>query len=1039
MAKINKFATSEIEGLETDSSVISPLGFHYNSQGTVFFSNGSAQSKKFVSPGKVYGNGGDSANPEGGDTLKLYPDQRIDGSTNQYVILDASAEDEIHIRAGGAEDKSDSALFIGGQKTYVKVDDNTGSVTLSSTDDNSYSTKLAITKTGKLSTRDTIEFTSIFPVTFTAVLDANTFVVDDSVGPFEGGTGWNYNVLINASDTGTLTVSIEEKIFESRTGYKVGDVFRYGPDVHGIRGYVLDLIVIDISSNSAIEHAVTLSVTAPPEAAAIIESARPAIIKYGSNRVTFALDGKIVLNGKSALYEETNNEKKSMVIQPDPTLSSRFNFYTYSDSGNLAVITTNNQTNTGLHLGDQEQYIRQTVDGNIIIRSIDRADSTATSTWKFLSSGKLASSTEEIYIKQPTSSDSNIGLFSAEGSVLTVSSGENLILQANSTSFNLTEFGNLVYPNGVTVSGVAYADSYPAFLIEPDIATVPNAGLAVYATNTNEPKLYLRPKDLSAVDFVIGTSDNRIQMDKTGNVSIIAKTGEAAVPGSTPSTDGKGIYLQAGSAGSNQGDPDYGSQGGHVYIEAGSSSRIDLYGGNVYIKSGSGFAGSGDILLNSGSRQFSFKSDGNLTFPDGTMQSTAFIDRAGTGNVTFADTTIGNVGNIQFTNGSYLTSNKIYTKNQRFDLAFEFMASPAVIGETISFDLNGMRVSGNTAVFSYKNNEYYVFEAESSNQRISFSNSTGYIKFGSSTKDGTGTQNDIELWAYGGNDSHGNVYISAGSSPTNRRWTFNSFGKLTLPGDIVGYQTYFNSNPLDERVTIQPSGSVNKPFKFITDQNAGTWQRSMMELPVAEVNKAVTLGFPHNSGPVGFIYTQGTDTGSTEFNNAFNIMANSTNVKIGVVTGGGNKVWTFAANGSMVFSDGTIQSTAYTGGGGSGTTLKESFGTLTLATGVVTHDCTTNRLFYHSSISANFTANFTNLGLAAGEATSVTLVLVQGGTARIANAVQIGGVAQTIIWQGASIAPTGNASRTDVMTFSILCTATNTYSVLGMLTSFGGV
>jgi len=131
-------------------------------------------------------------------------------------------------------------------------------------------------------------------------------------------------------------------------------------------------------------------------------------------------------------------------------------------------------------------------------------------------------------------------------------------------------------------------------------------------------------------------------------------------------------------------------------------------------------------------------------------------------------------------------------------------------------------------------------------------------------------------------------------------WEFDRDGKLTVPGDIVGYQTFFNGNPIDERVTIQPSGSVDKPFLFTTDQTNGTWQRSSLELPMAENNKAVTLGFPHSNITTAYIYNQGTDTSSgTEFNNAFNIMANGTDVKISTVSGGGNKVWKFAQDGDI--------------------------------------------------------------------------------------------------------------------------------------------
>lgn len=113
---------------------------------------------------------------------------------------------------------------------------------------------------------------------------------------------------------------------------------------------------------------------------------------------------------------------------------------------------------------------------------------------------------------------------------------------------------------------------------------------------------------------------------------------------------------------------------------------------------------------------------------------------------------------------------------------------------------------------------------------------------------------------------------------------------------------------------------------------------------------------------------------------------------------------------------------------------QEKFQTLSGATGTVTHDCTAGQIFYHTSPAANFTADLTNLGLSAGYATTVTLVIVQGATAYIPNAVQIGSVSQTIRWQGNST-PTGTANRTDVVAFSILNNS-GTYVVLGQLTGF---
>jgi len=114
--------------------------------------------------------------------------------------------------------------------------------------------------------------------------------------------------------------------------------------------------------------------------------------------------------------------------------------------------------------------------------------------------------------------------------------------------------------------------------------------------------------------------------------------------------------------------------------------------------------------------------------------------------------------------------------------------------------------------------------------------------------------------------------------------------------------------------------------------------------------------------------------------------------------------------------------------------VQEKFSSITGATGVTTHDCDNGTIFYHKSISANFTANFTNLVLDSGYAKNLTLVLDQGATAYMCTALQIGGSAQTVTWQGGS-APTGTSSGIDVVSFSIIYDGA-TYTVLGQSVSY---
>jgi hypothetical protein len=112
----------------------------------------------------------------------------------------------------------------------------------------------------------------------------------------------------------------------------------------------------------------------------------------------------------------------------------------------------------------------------------------------------------------------------------------------------------------------------------------------------------------------------------------------------------------------------------------------------------------------------------------------------------------------------------------------------------------------------------------------------------------------------------------------------------------------------------------------------------------------------------------------------------------------------------------------------------EVINTKTGATGTVIHDFSTGAVWYHDSLAANFTANFTNVPLTNNRSIVVTLILNQGATARIPSAVQIEGVGQTINWFGGS-PPSGNVNAKDVVSFSLIRVG-SVWAVLGSLTTY---
>ena len=109
----------------------------------------------------------------------------------------------------------------------------------------------------------------------------------------------------------------------------------------------------------------------------------------------------------------------------------------------------------------------------------------------------------------------------------------------------------------------------------------------------------------------------------------------------------------------------------------------------------------------------------------------------------------------------------------------------------------------------------------------------------------------------------------------------------------------------------------------------------------------------------------------------------------------------------------------------------------TAATGTVTHDCSVGQIFYHTSISGNFTPNFINLGLVSGFITEIKLFLLQTSTARTVTAMQIAGSAKTINWYNA-VNPTYSTNAVDIITFTILLVGT-TYTVFGKVEKYDSI
>jgi hypothetical protein len=116
----------------------------------------------------------------------------------------------------------------------------------------------------------------------------------------------------------------------------------------------------------------------------------------------------------------------------------------------------------------------------------------------------------------------------------------------------------------------------------------------------------------------------------------------------------------------------------------------------------------------------------------------------------------------------------------------------------------------------------------------------------------------------------------------------------------------------------------------------------------------------------------------------------------------------------------------------------------TAATGTIDYDVTTQPvLYYTSNASANFTINFRassgtslNTAMSTGEAITVVFINTNGSTAYYNNAITIDGTSVTPKYQGTVAWTAGQASGVDIYSYTIVKTASATFTVFAAQTQF---
>lgn len=345
----------------------------------------------------------------------------------------------------------------------------------------------------------------------------------------------------------------------------------------------------------------------------------------------------------------------------------------------------------------------------------------------------------------------------------------------------------------------------------------------------------------------------------------------------------------------------------------------------------------------------------------------------------------------------------------------------------------------------------------------------GYVEItgGSSDTDHGG---EIRLIGGYGANGYGNVRITSASS----NWRFHNDGNTILPN--TAYQTiHLGSNSyikyINDQILQQSGNAAPDTFYTITQQEDRYWE-TYTQKDVTGGNSAWSWIISETSdanAPYVIIETKKLDSPAKTW--LFD--ENGTFMAPGRIQSSNNFDFLFDAgfgavpyfgwsqtssetlklrtnlsaadlNTDVISVDRQSQNVSFTGNISTSLItandlfikqVVESTNSLSSATGTVIHDCSIGHIFVHSSISANFTANFTNTNIPANNATAFTLVLNQGGTAYVPTAVQVGGQAQTVNWQGGT-QPGGNANKKDVVSFSVI-NNNGTWITLGQLTSFG--
>lgn len=302
------------------------------------------------------------------------------------------------------------------------------------------------------------------------------------------------------------------------------------------------------------------------------------------------------------------------------------------------------------------------------------------------------------------------------------------------------------------------------------------------------------------------------------------------------------------------------------------------------------------------------------------------------------------------------------------------------------------------------------------------------------------------------------------SAQTGSAGNFTVNGNLTVTGNQVDTGNFLAAGVLGAYTSASYTGGISNgsaaagTILNVTAVASGTIFIGQRVTGSGVTSGTLITGFGSGSGGVG-TYTVNTSQlvgAGTSLTGAASAIAttpasgdNSVNIATtAFVQSAVGTLGTMASQNAnaVAITGGTLANITLSTFSGSGVTSLGETTTVsaTAATGTINYDVITQGvLYYTTNASANWTTNFRgssgtslNTLMAVGETRTVTFLVTQGATAYYNSAVQVDGSSVTPKWQGGAAPTAGNPSSIDIYTYSIIKTASATFTVLASQTRF---